>query len=316
MPRVNDLRPALNAGELSPRMAARVDFNKYPAGAATVKNMIPLPQGGLMRRPGTRYVTEVKDSSAKTRLLDFEFSTEQAYVIEAGNTYFRFIRNQGQIVVPNITASITNGDFPTNITGWTDNSGAGSSISHDATNDRMNLTSNGTTTAEAEQQVTNSSAIDHTLRFQVIGSLGDELLLRIGTSTGGAEVMAEKTYPVGFHTQTFTATAANFFVQFINNGIGKAIQIDNIELLDNVPLELTTPYGTADLGTLKTAQSADVMYIAHGATTPVYKLTRRDHTSWSLIAVAWSSRNWGSARSNSRSPVRSWWRTAMRIAAW
>lgn len=286
MPRVNDLSPALNAGELSPRMAARVDFNKYPAGSATVKNMIPLPQGGLMRRPGTRYVAEVKDSSAKTRLLDFEFSTEQAYVIEAGTAYFRFIRNQGQITTTNITASITNGTFDSNIDDWTDNSGAGSSISHDATN-RMNLTSNGTTTAEAEQQVINSSAIDHTLRFQVIGSLGDELLMRVGTSTGGAEVMAEKTYPVGFHTQTFTATAADFFVQFINNGIGKAIQIDNIELLDNVPLELTTPYATADLGTLKTAQSADVMYIAHGATTQVYKLTRRDHTSWSLIEVAW-----------------------------
>ncbi|MFQ5482923.1 MAG: hypothetical protein ACE5ER_09205, partial [Nitrospinaceae bacterium] len=106
-------------------MAARVDFNKYPAGAATVKNMIPLPQGGLMRRPGTRYVVPVKDESAKTRLLPFEFNTEQAYPVEAGNRYFRFIRNQGQITVADTDAAIANGTFDADIANWTDRSSGG-----------------------------------------------------------------------------------------------------------------------------------------------------------------------------------------------
>ena len=51
MPRVNPLQPAINAGEFSPRMSARVDFGKYPSAAASCKNMIPLAQGGAMRRP-------------------------------------------------------------------------------------------------------------------------------------------------------------------------------------------------------------------------------------------------------------------------
>jgi hypothetical protein len=45
-------------------------------------------------------VAEVKDSTKKVRLLRFEFSTDQAYVIEAGHQYFRFYMNGGRIESP------------------------------------------------------------------------------------------------------------------------------------------------------------------------------------------------------------------------
>ena len=130
MPRANPLQPAFNAGELSPRMSARVDFDKYASGCATLQNMLPLPQGGIMRRSGTRFIAEVKDSSKKTYVRRFEFSTEQAYVLEVGHQYFRFYRHQGRIIVPDTDAAITNGTFDSNITGWDDRSTGSASISH------------------------------------------------------------------------------------------------------------------------------------------------------------------------------------------
>ncbi|MFB3149901.1 MAG: ubiquitin-activating E1 FCCH domain-containing protein [Alphaproteobacteria bacterium] len=290
MPRVNDLRPALNAGELSPRMAARVDFNKYPAGAATVKNMIPLPQGGLMRRPGTRYVVPVKDESAKTRLLPFEFSTEQAYPVEAGNTYFRFIRNQGQITVADTDAAITNGTFDADIANWTDRSSGGTpaaKIAWNSTLSAMDLDRSGGGTAHAEQQVTNTSSTLNVLKFRVLGAPGDKIKLRIGTSSTGTEIVNDVEFAVGYHAYSFTATGADFYIQFIYDENTKIVQIDDVSLIDNAALELQTPYATADLSTLKFAQSADVMYIAHGAKNPIYKLTRTSHTNWSLVEVAW-----------------------------
>ena len=63
----------------------------------------------------------------KSRLKKFQFSTSQNYIIEMGNYYMRFFKDQGQIVVPNITASITNGNFPSGISSWSDHSGGGSS---------------------------------------------------------------------------------------------------------------------------------------------------------------------------------------------
>ncbi|MBE9559086.1 MAG: hypothetical protein IMF08_19665, partial [Proteobacteria bacterium] len=104
-------------------MAARVDLAQYRFAGETFENLILLQQGGFMRRPGTRYVNAVKTESLKTRLLAFVFSTVQAYGIEAGNNYFRFYKNLGRIAVANTDAALANGDFTSDITGWTDRSG-------------------------------------------------------------------------------------------------------------------------------------------------------------------------------------------------
>lgn len=113
MPRATPIQSSLNAGEFSPRMEARTVFSKYPLACATLENMVPLPQGGAMRRPGTVFVTEAKDSAKRIRLLPFQFSTKQAYVIEAGDGYFRFYRNRGRIVAGDTDAAIVNGTFDT-----------------------------------------------------------------------------------------------------------------------------------------------------------------------------------------------------------
>ena len=85
------------AGELSPRLDGRNDLAKYSAGCSTVENMVIYPHGAAARRPGTQFVASVKTPANKTRLIPFEFSTEQTYILEFGNQYIRFYRNNGQI---------------------------------------------------------------------------------------------------------------------------------------------------------------------------------------------------------------------------
>ncbi len=50
-----------------------------------------------MSENGSRFVCEVKDSTAITRLISFEFNITQAYVLEFGNNYIRFLKDNGQI---------------------------------------------------------------------------------------------------------------------------------------------------------------------------------------------------------------------------
>ena len=85
-------------GEVSPDMWGRDDHQKYAVSAKTMENFIPHPYGGASNRPGSRLVCEVKDSSKKVKLLPFQFSVEQAYIIEAGENYLRYIKDGGQIV--------------------------------------------------------------------------------------------------------------------------------------------------------------------------------------------------------------------------
>jgi len=85
-------------GELSPRLDGRNDLAKYPTGCKTLENMIIFPHGSAARRSGTQFVAEVKDSTKKTRLIAFEFSTVQTYILEFGNQYIRFYKDNGQIL--------------------------------------------------------------------------------------------------------------------------------------------------------------------------------------------------------------------------
>ena len=86
------------AGELSPRLDGRNDLSKYPAGCKTLENMVIYPHGAAARRPGTQFIAEVKTSSAKTRLIPFEFSTTQTYILEFGNQYMRVYKDKGQVL--------------------------------------------------------------------------------------------------------------------------------------------------------------------------------------------------------------------------
>ena len=93
------------AGELSPRMDGRTDLEKYFFGCKTLENMVVHPHGSASRRPGTRFIAEAKDSSTEKRLIPFEFSTTQTYMLEFGNLYVRFYKDNGIITETGKTIS-------------------------------------------------------------------------------------------------------------------------------------------------------------------------------------------------------------------
>jgi hypothetical protein len=82
-------------GELSPRLDGRNDLTKYSSGCKTLENFIVYPHGAAARRPGTTFISEVKTSAKKTRLIPFEFS--QTYILEFGDQYIRIYKDQGQV---------------------------------------------------------------------------------------------------------------------------------------------------------------------------------------------------------------------------
>jgi hypothetical protein len=70
----------------------------YFEGGKTIENWRLLRQGGVTRREGSRFIREVKNSTKDTILLPFEFSVDDAFVIEAGDMYFRFFKNKAPIL--------------------------------------------------------------------------------------------------------------------------------------------------------------------------------------------------------------------------
>lgn len=113
MPRAAPNQTNFTAGEISPRLEGRVDIAKYFNGAKKIENMLVLSHGGATRRGGTNFVNEAK--AGKVRLIPFQFSITQAYVLEFGDQYIRFYRNQAILGVTSFDAGFSSG-FETSAT--------------------------------------------------------------------------------------------------------------------------------------------------------------------------------------------------------
>ena len=110
MPTTRTFNRSFAGGELSPEMFGRIDDQKFQTGAAKMRNFIALPQGPAVNRPGTKFVREVKDSTKKTRLISFTYSTTQTMVLEFGEGYIRF-HTQGETLLAG-TGAAYNGATP------------------------------------------------------------------------------------------------------------------------------------------------------------------------------------------------------------
>jgi hypothetical protein len=93
----NTLR-SFSSGELDPALHHRADLARYATGLVICRNFIIRAQGGVHNRPGMRFVGEVKDSTKQTRLIPFEFNTEQTYILEFGDQIMRVIRDGAYVL--------------------------------------------------------------------------------------------------------------------------------------------------------------------------------------------------------------------------
>lgn len=98
-------------GELCPPLYMRTDIEQYSIGLKCLKNGFVHQEGCVSNRAGLEYVGEAKYSNKKTRLIPFIFNSEQTYIIEAGDKYFRFIQDGGYIIVENADAWVSANEY-------------------------------------------------------------------------------------------------------------------------------------------------------------------------------------------------------------
>lgn len=77
-------------GTVTEKLDSRIDFPKYQNSARVIKNGVVLPQGGVASRAGTVYLGAAKYNDKRCRLVPFQFSVDQSYMVEFGEGYCRF----------------------------------------------------------------------------------------------------------------------------------------------------------------------------------------------------------------------------------
>lgn len=83
-------KASFNGGELTPEFFGQISDAKFQSGLGLCRNFVVKPQGAVENRAGFAFVREVKDSTKRTRLLPFTYSTTQTMVLELGEGYARF----------------------------------------------------------------------------------------------------------------------------------------------------------------------------------------------------------------------------------
>lgn len=107
MAQENHIQTNFIGGVFSPKMRGHIDFLTYPSSCIKLDNALVTKQGGASRRGGTQFIAAAKTLSTRVRILPFQFSTEQAYILELGESYMRFYREGIQIKETGIITGVT-----------------------------------------------------------------------------------------------------------------------------------------------------------------------------------------------------------------
>lgn len=94
-------------------MAGRTDINKYHNGCSVLVNATVLPHGGVVKRSGTEYIAK---SPNKCKLFPFEFSVDDALVLEFSNLLIRFYKDGDRVYEDDIEIASTTEDDPVLVT--------------------------------------------------------------------------------------------------------------------------------------------------------------------------------------------------------
>jgi hypothetical protein len=94
MARFVQLQTNFTTGELDPLLRARVDLDQYGNALQKATNVVIQPQGGLKRRPGLKHLFELPaDTANGVRLIPFEFSVDDSYILVFTNTRMYVVKD-------------------------------------------------------------------------------------------------------------------------------------------------------------------------------------------------------------------------------
>ncbi len=233
MPKASPAILGFTTGLNSASTTGRIDLSTYPFGCSVFDNFLSQVEGPAVKRPGTNFIAPAKFDDTETRVIDFEFSNEQPYILEFGVGYMRVFRNQEAVL--DSTAGML-----------------GTVLSITAADPMVIVTSG------------------HSILVDQHVFLADTDIPEINGSFFRVTAVTATDLTLEFDSSTLTAQPGP-------NGSYQAM------------FEIVTPYAEADIRTIKTAPSIDVLYLVSPNVEP-QKLIRLADDNWTINPI-WTSAN-------------------------
>ena len=277
--KTRDILATFNRGLIGRMAVARVDVERVRLSAEEQTNWLPRVLGPMSLRPGMKKHGPGATVGGDGSYIPFVFSRDDTAILELSSFGMR-IWDDGETRVsrPTVAATITNGTFDSDLSGWTSADEAGASSIWSA-GGYMRLLGTGFAAARRRQAISiAATGTVHGLRITVQRG---PVVMRIGSSAGADDVFRQIVLRTGVHSIAVNPSGnATIHVEF-SSILKYPVLVDSIAIESGV-VTLPTPWPTAaDNKTLRWRQSGDVIFVASNV--QQRRIERRDNNSWSLV---------------------------------
>lgn len=276
MARVNQKLNVFNRGRISKLALARTDLPRTSISAEIQSNWMPRALGSMMVRPGLQYIGAVNNSSTAV-LIPFVRSSSFAALLELTSTTMQIWISDTKLTRTGSTATIANGTFSSDLSGWTSANDSGSTSFSLLNGSTGVMALMGTHYARARRrQTVTAIAGTHGLAIQIARG---RVYFRAGSSSGADDYFAEAFLRPGNYSFAITSTGT-FFLEFSAN-TEYASWVQRVAVESSGPVTVGAPWASAHLANLRWDQSADVIFTAN-STYKQRRLERYSSDSWGI----------------------------------
>jgi hypothetical protein len=265
-----------NRGEVDPLALSRDDVTKINNSCETMLNFLPLRLGPMQYRPGSESLGTVV---GEAYMVEFVSAIDDIAILQFTNDQLRIWIDDEILARTAVGSTITNPNFTTDLSGWTDNSGAGSSTAWEF-GSYAALKGSGTTSAVLFQTVTLAGpdvGLEHGLSIDIFQG---NVTVKIGTSGVSSDEIFSGVLGPGTHSLVFSP-ASNFTIT-LSSSVEYTVRVDSVDIEAAGEVILNTRVGITELSTIRYTQSADVIFIAFDSGQQ-FKVERRGIKSWSVV---------------------------------
>ncbi len=276
--RVTPALLAFNRGLLSPLGLARMDLAQLQLSAEEQTNWMPRALGSMMLRPGFEYLGPVRNHAAAVTI-PFVFEVDDQARLECTPGYMRPWIDDAVLTRPPVATRLLNPDFSVGLTYWTA-ADEGAAASTWAAGE-LRLKGDGVNPARRRQAATvalGEIGLEHAVRIEVRRG---PVILKVGTGEGLDDLIGATALAPGWHSLSFTASAADVHVEVSHSG-DFTVALARVDIEGGGPMDVPTPYAAADLAKLRWTQSRDVIFLACDGYQQ-RRIERRGPRSWSVV---------------------------------
>jgi hypothetical protein len=244
MSRAVTIQTNFTTGEVDPLLKSRIDIGQYSNGLEEARNVVIQPQGGVERRNGLEYISQIPSAANPqdgVRLIPFEFSTTQSYMMLFVNN--RMYVYKDKALVTNINGS--GNDYLTTTIG----SASLSTLDYAQSFDTLVLVQEDITPFKLVRGGSDSSWTISAISFEYVPKHAFSL-----TTTSGAHNLTPSAVDgnVTLSTSggTFSASNVGDYVE-VNDGIGRArivkyISSSEVDAIVEIPFFNTDAISAGD----------------------------------------------------------------------